>query len=282
MRVVTVAVSGLVLSFLGAFFGPNVVDTAGATGYSIAVLAAVSGQVSTLQCYEPDPNTAHLHFSNKPKPFAPCRSGVDDNLDGIYGGTHPGVAAVDIAQGAGAATHLQLDYLPSTDRGGYVYVQDTSGACSYWGGNAVTAWVYHYGPSGAYAVHSASYQHINTTSGLVDVWWRWNNAYAQYPYWQGYPGEQFKLSNTTAGGKQVGTIFSPVPGNPSCSTGAHVHQDAGGSNWNDWNWAEGCFNDGGAWGGWRCPTNSPVWAWVTGRNVNGRFSDAQYTTIEIN
>ena len=254
-------------------------QTASATGYTISVVAGSSGAVSTLQCYDPDPNNHHPYYSNKPNPFAPCRSS-DDNFDGVTG-THPGSAPVDIAASAYTAVWAQLDYLPSPDRGGYVYIQDTSGACLSWAGSTATATIYHYGPSGGYYAHSLLYEHLYIGANVLNTWFRWNNYNASNPYWPSYL-EDFKLSNTYSGGKQVGTIFSPLSGNPSCSIGAHLHQDATSGSWVYNRWAEGCFNDGGAWGGSRCPAYSSVWAWVTGESVTAKYSDAQNTTIQIN
>lgn len=251
-----------------------------AANYTIAVLAGVSGPVTTLQCYDPNPQASHPYVSNKPNPFAPCRTGVDDNGDGIYGGTHPGTAPVDIGAGSGTVW-AQLDYLPAADKGGYAWVSDTSGACSSWSGSEATIYVYHYGPSGTYYQHSISYQHINITSGLTNRWIAWNNSGATYPYWPQWAAE-FKFGNQTAGGEAIGSIFNVVGGNPNCATANHLHQDGSNLTWNYWRWAEGCFQDSGYWGGSRCHSNPSIWAWVTGESVSQRYSDAQYTTIQVN
>lgn len=223
---------------------------------------------------------SHPYVSNKPNPFAPCRTGVDDNGDGIYGGTHPGTAPVDIGAGSGTVW-AQLDYLPAADKGGYAWVSDTSGACSSWSGSEATIYVYHYGPSATYYQHSISYQHINITLGLTNRWIAWNNSGATYPYWPQWAAE-FKFGNQTAGGEAIGSIFNVVGGNPNCATANHLHQDGSNLTWNYWRWAEGCFQDSGYWGGSRCHSNPSIWAWVTGESVSQRYSDAQYTTIQVN
>lgn len=259
------------------------IGSANATGYQISVVAGAGGQVTTLQCYDPAATRTHPNVANKPDPFSPCHTN-DDNNDGIFGDAHPGVRPVDI--GATGSVYMQLDYLPNRDRGGYAYAEDISGACGAYVGQTIAIYMYHVDPtdtsSETYAMHSVQYQHVDMTAAL-NTWMHWNNADSSIPLWVSWV-EQFKLSNTTVGGWHLGSMASLAPGTPpTCATGIHLHQDVGGGSGEDWNrnrYAEGCYNDGGAWGGTRCPSNSG-WAWVTGEQVYGRFSDIHYLTIDI-
>ncbi len=258
----------------------SVYGVARASGYRISVVAGLTGNVTTLQCYDPEPNRAHPSFYNKPDPFAPCRL-VDDNLDHVTG-THAGSRPVDIA--ALGSVYLQLDYLPGRDRGGYAYAEDVSGMCSAYVGKTLRVWTYHFDPTDSYDVHDVYFEHINLAVP-VQTWMYWNNPFALTPLWQPWL-VNFNLNNTTSGGWNVGSVAQPASGTPAgCATGAHLHQDTGvshGETWATQHYAEGCFNDGGAYGGARCPTNPSTWAWITGQPVTGRYSDVQYLTININ
>ena len=258
-------------------------DAHGVTQSQIAVLASVSGNVTTLACYDPNPTTAHPQYTNKPNPWSPCRS-VDDNLDGVTG-AHPGTLAVDLGAGAGNSVWAQLDYLPSAIRGGYVYTVDASGGCAAWAGATSRVWFYHYDGAGYTDVHGSQFQHISQGAGTLNLWKTWNNYWATNPLWPTY-GMDFYLDKESSGGWSVGTVATPQAGAPAgCSTGAHIHQahydSSHSASYNASLYSEGCFRDNGAWGGTRCNTNPSTWAWVTGKPVDGRYSDITFLYITV-
>ena len=287
-----VASLGLVAFAGGVLVGRPLMVTS-AQYYTVAIVSAVSGEVTTLGCYDPNPNVPHPNFSTKPNPWAPCRTSAssDDNQDGVYG-SHPSLRSVDLA--ATGTTWAQLDYLPSALRGGYVYAQDASSAgCAATSGNTTLVWVYHYDGQGYYSpnTHGVYFQHISQAFNTLNVWKRWNNYVTANPLWgpglanfvfeggSGFPSGTF--------GFAVGTVFVPTPGvpPPGCSTGAHVHMDVANTNhsetYNTGLWSEGCFNDGGAWGGIRCKTNGGTWAWVEGKLVTERYSDILFLSLYV-
>jgi hypothetical protein len=119
------------ISFLSGAVVPYAfhADDAHGAGYvSIAMLAGVGGNVSTLACYDPDPYTAHPIYAGKPNPWPTCRT-TDDSPPDTVTGNHSGLTApTDIANG-GSTVYVQNDYLPSAVRGGYLYPEDATTGC---------------------------------------------------------------------------------------------------------------------------------------------------------
>lgn len=106
--------------------------------------------------------------------------------------------------------------------------------------------------------NSAIYQHIDpngnvaaNSGGAYTI--AWNNANATQKLWS--PGiEVFKMNNTTSGGLNIGGVSQRGSSAPlSCSGGNHLHQEAGGAEYNRYDY----------WG----------------KSVTTRYSDSHYLTL---
>lgn len=253
---------------------------------TIAMVASVGGNISTLACYDPDPFVAHPSFPGKPNPWAPCRTTDDSPPDGATG-AHGGMTAPTDIAGTGTVW-LQNDYLPNSVRGGYLYAQDASTLCysyptndSRYAGRRTKVWIYYYDTSSSsyQDVHEVYYGHISQNSGVLNVWKRWNNYWATSPMWPSYAVDYF-LNNDWNGGMGVGSVETALGGS-GCITGAHVHQETGSTHSEGWNtglYSEGCWYTGAPPTG-SCTTSG--YQWITGKPVTGRFSDIQYVAIHV-
>jgi hypothetical protein len=168
-------------------------------------------------------------------------SGVITTLAAYGDGTpHPGLNAIDIGAPSGAGVWHQVDYLPDTIPGGYLYVWQAheAGRCSQWAAdspyyNGAKLYVQtHYLLDGAWRVHQAAYQHVEPQVAL-DTWISFNNAAAAERLFPDWAAEVW-LGNTTEGGLWLGTVYPvarPIyngPGGYLCTSGSHLHQEGQG------------------------------------------------------
>ncbi len=263
----------------------------------IAQLAGVSGSVTTLECYDPEPTRGHPSNSSKPDPFAPCRTTNTFVTDTVTG-AHPGAKPTDISASPGTTAYLQLDYLPSALRGGYVWMSDMSSGTfcfnhasnsNKYVGRKIYALVYYYdNASSSQSTDWSEFygEHVDANSPHLNQWRRWNNKWATYPLWVGYPTQDFFLDweSNTGAGASVGTVaaIGSAP-DAGCASGTHLHQDIDGSHSGDWDrskFSEGCRSMGNGVTTYPCNPSSG-WTWVAGQSVTSRYSDIQYFKITI-
>lgn len=168
-------------------------------------------------------------------------TGVVTTLARYDDGTpHPGTNAIDVGAAGGSEVWHQIDYLPASVGGGYLYVTraQEAGRCSqfdpgspYYNGHKLVVLTY-FLVEGGWRVHRAAYQHTEPRAPL-NTWLHWNNAGAAEPLWPEWSAEVV-LGNQAAGGLLLATVF-PVsgeirngPGGALCTTGTHLHQEGDG------------------------------------------------------
>lgn len=256
--------------------------SARSAGYeTISMLAGVSGNISTLQCYDPNPFSAHPSWPGKPNPWAPCRTIDDSPADGVTG-AHSGLTAPTDIAGSGTV-YVQNDYLPDAVRGGYLYAVDASTGCYSSGtaGKRTKVWIYYYdmsSPNQYTDVHAVYYGHMVQDTQILNTWKRWNNYYATSPLWESYVKDYY-LNNLTSGGMPIGSVKVNPTG---CATGTHLHQETDSSHGETWDtskYSEGCWYVSG--GQTQSPCQEPGYSWVTGQAVTGRYSDIQFLQIYV-
>lgn len=176
----------------------------------MAVLAGVSGRITTLGFYSD-------------------------------GSRHPGVNAIDVGAAGGTPVFHQVDYIPESIAGGWIWVEQVheAGLCSQWwpdapyyNGAKIYVYTYFFDTDGNDAGwHRAAYQHVAPNAPSIDRWWRWNNPYA----WRGaWDDPEMTLGDQTNGGLYLGEVFSVTHAITNgargglCTDGSHLHQEGDG------------------------------------------------------
>lgn len=230
MRIATCVSSLLILTACSREFAdaPKTVSTSEQLESQLSIVAGASGTITTLAYY-----------------------------DG--GGRHPGINAIDVGAPGGTPVGHQIDYLPPSIAGGWVYVQNLreQGFCSQWwpgspyyNGAKIAVYTYFYATDGTYlGWHRAAYQHVSPYEPNMDSWWTWNNANADLPAW---PSPHLYFGNGYDGGLHLGEVFGVNrwiyngPGGGLCTTGSHLHQEGDGqraSQRRAGEWVEARYND---------------------------------------
>jgi hypothetical protein len=220
------------------------------------VVAALSG------CVTEPPATTISHTQT----FASL-AGVDGVVTTLAfydgGGAHPGTNAIDIGALGGTAVFHQIDYLPPTISGGWIWVGPVheAGRCSQWwpgspyyNGDKIYVHAYLYDTDGNFAgTHRSAFQHVDPFADHMNTWWSWNNPAASA---LAFPdGAHLTYGDQGNGGLYLGTVHAvgaSITNGPTgalCTTGSHLHQEAD---------------------GWRAGQR-----WV-GEWLGGRYSDLHY------
>lgn len=282
-----VAALAFLLSFGSAFLVAQPRSASSAGLVQIAVLAGVTGRVTTMDCYDPNPFVAHPYKPGKPNPFPPCRT-IDDSPRDTVTGNHGGlVLPTDIGASSGAAVKLQVDYLPWNVRGGYIYLEDASDTFCFnrppgstYAGRRTRAYVYYYDQSSSSQhtdYHQILYGHIEQSN--LNVWKTWNNVWATNPLWASWARDYY-LEGEDTYGMPVGQLSAT--GSSSCATASHLHQEMTGTHQvtrNTARYSEGCWYVAGQ--SPELPCEQPRYRWVPGEPVNRAWHDIHYLKIYV-